>query len=538
MNNIKKRHIISLIMIITISFIFGVLGSTKVFAQGDYSPAKIIVVTDQNRKTVLSTKLPSGTGETYNPADRNYQHCACCCQTGDRIWACWNSGGPDEPHTDMYAVLVYSDDYGKTWVDPAIIIDYAGQTDYTPYMFVDDLNRFWVTWNYNGTYAMIIENPEAKMENIKIKEKGKIFPRSCSSAPIVLKDGTYLATIEGTMPNFYLYASTDKGETWSLRYTFESHAEVKYWSEGHVVELQDGTLMLDSRIEKGDGYEIYTSTDKGVTWSDAEYYRGEPFVSCGTKSSFITLSNGNVIFATNDSRSKRENMTIWISSPDANSWSDGLLLDSSYSEYPTACELKDGRVFVIWTRERKKVAEMRCAILTQDDIKKSTYTESKTMILVSRGHQEYKDIVSTNLKSEYRVDVGTSLEDAIKALPKYIKIVDESGSTYAFEIKEYTTKKYKSVEGTYTFDINIGDETFQDIYNLLHVTVRVGDAIKDDNKTTVNDDTKNKDNTGDISSIDDILAGCTSSINPISIIILIFISLLIFVKKIRNKKYE
>lgn len=477
-----------------ISFVPTLNNKPKQLNASEKSPSKITIVTDSNRAAVYKTKLYSG-NETYNPKDRQFAHCASCCQTGNRLWVAWNTGGFDEPNSDMYAVLAYSDDFGVTWTDPAIIIDYQGYTDYTPYLFVDDMDRFWVTWNYNGTYALTISNPEASMDKIRYTEMGKILPRSCSSTPIILSDGTYLACMEGTMPFYYLYESTDKGATWKERSCLESKASRKYWNEGHVVELSNGDIIYESRIEVGDGYELYTSHDKGFTWDKPEYYRGRPFVSCGVKCGFIKLSNGNFVFASNDSTTKREKMTIYISKDDCQTWSQGLLLDEGYSEYPTITEMADGRVFVVWTHERLKIGEIRCAILSLDDIENCELSSnSKNMMVASRAHQEYKDVKKINLNSSYTVEPGLSIEEVVAKLPQYVKITGDDKGIYSLEVSDYQCSDYQPVEGTYTFKIIIDDDTFQDVFNILKVDVIVQEKQSEQTSTQTSEQKSSENN--------------------------------------------
>ena len=54
---------------------------------------------------------------------RVFQGCPTIAVTkGGRIYAGWYAGGLREPHMDNYNVLVYSDDSGKSWTEPFIII--------------------------------------------------------------------------------------------------------------------------------------------------------------------------------------------------------------------------------------------------------------------------------------------------------------------------------------------------------------------------------------------------------------------------------
>lgn len=85
---------------------------------------------------------------TYDPSERNWQGCPSIAVTeGGRLWATWFTGGEDELATGNYAVLVYSDDNGETWVDPAVAVvhpDTAAQVTKP---------QIWIIPEGNGEYS-------------------------------------------------------------------------------------------------------------------------------------------------------------------------------------------------------------------------------------------------------------------------------------------------------------------------------------------------------------------------------------------------
>ena len=54
---------------------------------------------------------------------RQFQGCPTIAATrGGRLYVGWYSGGVREPHIDNFNLLVYSDDYGKSWSEPLLVI--------------------------------------------------------------------------------------------------------------------------------------------------------------------------------------------------------------------------------------------------------------------------------------------------------------------------------------------------------------------------------------------------------------------------------
>ena len=63
------------------------------------------------------------TDRRYAESIRLYQGCPTVAVTrGGRLFAGWYSGGTTEPHMDNYNLMVQSDDGGKSWSKPVLVI--------------------------------------------------------------------------------------------------------------------------------------------------------------------------------------------------------------------------------------------------------------------------------------------------------------------------------------------------------------------------------------------------------------------------------
>jgi hypothetical protein len=85
---------------------------------------------------------------------------------------------------------------------------------------------------------------------------------------------------------------------------------------------------------------------------------------------------------------KRSHLTAWLSKDDGKSWSGGLMLDERLGvSYPDGVEAPDGRLFVIYDRERSGAKEILMSIVTEDDIAAGAILSpgSRLRVLVDRA---------------------------------------------------------------------------------------------------------------------------------------------------------
>lgn len=146
--------------------------------------------------------------------------------------------------------------------------------------------------------------------------------------------------------------SDDHGETWKIGGAVPGGA-----NECQVVELADGTLMLNMRMQKnGDGKRgVATSRDGGMTWS--ELTLDSTLVDPICQASFIRYSleergDKNRLLFSNPAapplpgKEKRERamMTIRLSEDEGETWHVSRLLNEGFSAYSCLAALPDGSI--------------------------------------------------------------------------------------------------------------------------------------------------------------------------------------------------
>ena len=321
---------------------------------------------------------------TYTPASRNWQGCPVVTITagpnGNRMWAAWFTGGETELATGNFAVLLYSDDNGTTWVDPAVAIihpDTAAQVT-KPQLWTLEDGRLWVSWSQHtgtggfdgmmGTWAAICENPDAPLDELRWTEPVRLFDGRGNGKVTVLNKGQeneeWLTTAFDWIDRNYssVYSSTDKGATWTLK----GKAEVtgSTYNNAILVERQDGSLWMLLRQLEGNMKESF-SYDGGKTWTNATVSN----IAHPNSAIYVGwTSSGKLLMINHKDFSGRNNLTAFLSEDGGKTWAYTLLLDGrSGVSYPDVIE-DNGTFYVVYDYDRFNTGRMYMAKITEADI--------------------------------------------------------------------------------------------------------------------------------------------------------------------------
>lgn len=156
-------------------------------------------------------------------------------QSNNRIWvaATWSHGNRSwrgsgkgmTPEETGQFILVYSDDDGITWSEPVNITEQIKKPE----------------WHF------ILEGPG---KGITLKDGTLVFPAQ-------FQDET-----AKRMPFSTLIYSKDQGKTWHCGSGVKSNT-----TEAQLVELEDGSVMINCRDNRGGFRTIATTVDLGATWT-------------------------------------------------------------------------------------------------------------------------------------------------------------------------------------------------------------------------------------------------------------------------------
>ena len=226
----------------------------------------------------------------------------------------WHSSRPGiEPIKTSQLMLVKSEDDGLTWSEPINL---------TPVL-------------KDPAWYLLLQGPG---KGITLSDGTIVFPAQ-------FKD-------HENMPHSTVIWSKDHGENWSIGTGAKSNT-----TEAQVIELDNGSLMLNMRDNRGGSRSVYISSDLGDTWEMHPTSRSaliEPVCNASLiKGAFLV--NGTeqklVLFVNPNSTKGRHHMTIKASTDDGMSWPEEnwLLLDQGRGRgYPSMTRIDDHHIGVLY----------------------------------------------------------------------------------------------------------------------------------------------------------------------------------------------
>ena len=260
-------------------------------------------------------------------------------------------------------VIRRSADNGKSWTPIQRVVDYPrGQSASDPSMIVDRItNTIFMLFNYMDLDR---ESQIYYLKYIKSQDNGKTWSHPVDittqiSKPEWHKDfkfitsgrgiqtgkGTLLHTLVNLDHGLHLFKSEDHGYSWQLIETPLIPAD-----ESKVVELNDGSWMVNCRLN-GKGYrQIYTSTDEGKTWvSRSDYSLVDP--SCNAAIIPFPPSKKTILFVNANHKTIRKNLTLKMSTDNGESWSRTKIIYRGPSAYSTVTLLENSDLGIVFEKD-------------------------------------------------------------------------------------------------------------------------------------------------------------------------------------------
>lgn len=183
--------------------------------------------------------------------------------------------------------------------------------------------------------------------------------RGCST-----RDGKILHTLVHLKYGVFVIVSEDRGRTWKTLPTPVNPAD-----ESKIIELADGSWMINSRVNGSGARWVHRSSDQGKTWqSEKDMQLIDP--SCNGaivrySSTADGASRNRLLFSNANSAAGRKNLTVKISYDEGRTWSEGKVIDPGASAYSDMTVLADGSIGILYEPAHQ---EVRFTRITLEDL--------------------------------------------------------------------------------------------------------------------------------------------------------------------------
>jgi sialidase-1 len=269
---------------------------------------------------------------------------------------------------DINIIVRRSVDNGKTWSAIETAVDFPfGQSASDPSLIVDHVtNDIFMFYNYMN---LDTEKDIYYLHYVKSSDNGKTWSKPVditsqitkpewredfkfitSGRGIQTRSGKLLHTMVNLNSGLHLFGSDDHGKTWYFIDTPIQPAD-----ESKVIELADGTLMINARVNgKGLRY-VHTSADEGQSWTTVP---APELIDPGCNASIIRYTSieegykkNRLLFSNAKSEKGRVNMTVRVSYDEGTTWTEGKTIYEGSSAYSSLTVLENGDIGLFFEQD-------------------------------------------------------------------------------------------------------------------------------------------------------------------------------------------
>jgi len=269
---------------------------------------------------------------------------------------------------DINIVIRRSQDHGKSWSEIERIVDFPlGTSASDPSMIVDwvtgeiilfynfmDLDRekdiYYLHVVKSSDHGRSWSEPEDITAQISKDEWHKDFKFITSGHGIQTRAGKLLHCMVNLDHGLHLFGSDDHGKTWNLIDT-----PMKPGNESKVVELEDGSWMVNSRANGRGVRYVHVSTDRGNSW---ETRPATELIDPGCNGSMIrytSIEDGHnknrLLFCNAKMKEGRGNLTVRLSYDEGKTWTEGKTIYPGSAAYSSLTVLENGEIGLFFEKD-------------------------------------------------------------------------------------------------------------------------------------------------------------------------------------------
>lgn len=272
---------------------------------------------------------------------------------------------------DINIVIRRSTDNGKNWSEIETVADFPfGQSASDPSMIVDRItNEIFLFYNFMDLdkekdvyYLHVVKSsdngktwsqPEDITSQIAKPEWHNDFKFITSGRGIQTSKGKLLHCMVNLDSGMHLFGSDDHGKSWHF-----IDSPVSPANESKVVELADGSWMVNARTNGEKLRYVHVSSDEGKTWtSKPEAELIDP--NCNASIiRYTSINDGykknRLLFSNAKMEKGRKNMTVRISYDEGKTWSEGKTIYTGGSAYSTMTILENGNIGLFFEKDGHK----------------------------------------------------------------------------------------------------------------------------------------------------------------------------------------
>ena len=284
--------------------------------------------TDGGRTWSEPVTIAEGTGYKHGYGDAAIVQCnngevVCVFVGGNGLWA-------STEIDPQRSYVCRSSDGGQTWSQPE---------DITAQLWGSQATNS-TCRNYKGSFF-------ASGNGLRLT-RGEHAGRIMFAAAMVRKSGG------NVLDNFVVY-SDDNGHTWQV-----SDMAYQGGDEAKLMELVDGRILISTRQNGARGFNH--SSDGGATWGTQGRWNEMTTNACNGDMLRVKAQdrgdNINLLMHSIPNSMQRENVSIFLSYDEGNSWQDPTLLFDGPSVYSSLTLLPDGNVAVFLEKNPSGACEL------------------------------------------------------------------------------------------------------------------------------------------------------------------------------------